>query len=518
MSNPFDFPRLSTFVSGIVDRKIRAIALSITTSTSYLKSLITQASGYATQAHQDAQAASTSKSGADAAEASTLMVYSNFTSSYLGVQTADPQVSSLGNPVNLSAFYIRQTDGKVRYVESISSGVPVWRDITVAAAANTTDAEVIINTCKGSFLYLLQDENQDVQGLVNFKKFITVIQTTDWTQNNAVRASDVKAYVASFINPLTTNVSTNATTIQTEYDRAIAAENIIAGAIVTEHDRAMAAESDLSSRITSVSGFQNGFSNGSNNYGHWEIRPGVVEMWGVVNSPSTSEYVLTIHLPLQLNNTDYVISPTVVILNPGSYQDPMCQIIRTGKTTNSFTIQFQASNSSYQTSQGLEWRIISRDTPIPLASPPTGYNGTGPGGGGGGGGGTGGGGDDPQCPEIHEMVLLANTTHDGPGQEIQARYLSDTDWVWTRHENSGVWGAYKVVSVNLVDSEIWAAPGYPRTSSTHKWIRDDLSTFTMAEIGQFDCMGMVAVIEIEDAHTYIVGGKLSHNIKTQNAG
>ena len=101
MSNLLDFQRLSNFVSGIVDRKIYAVSASITSGTGYLQGLVTSSQNYANQSLAHSNTAADSASDADTAAASALIVWNEFTSTYVGLKASDPTLSSLGNSINV---------------------------------------------------------------------------------------------------------------------------------------------------------------------------------------------------------------------------------------------------------------------------------------------------------------------------------------------------------------------------------------------------------------------------------
>ena len=145
-----------------------------------------------------------------------------------------------------------------------------------------------------------------------------------------------------------------------------------------------------------------------------------------------------------------------------------------------------------------------------ITTPAAGSTGGSTGGGASGPGGVGGG----ACPQEDEPILLANDDRTGPGETIRAADLQAGMSVWTRHEHSGVWAAYRVSRAARVESDLWWAKGYPRTSPSHlfwegAWTRMDA-------IGVPDGRGWVVQITVDDAHTYVVGGRLSHN-KTTSA-
>ena len=82
--------------------------------------------------------------------------------------------------------------------------------------------------------------------------------------------------------------------------------------------------------------------------------------------------------------------------------------------------------------------------------------------------------------------------------------------MWTRHESRDEWGAYPISYVAIVNSDLMRADGYPITSPSHlfdvdgQWVRMDT-------LGKLYGRGQVVALHVEDAKTYVVGDRLSHN-------
>lgn len=254
MSNPLDFQRFSNFVGAIVDRKVRAVAMGITSSTGYFKTLLAQALAAATTAQTGATNASTSAGAADASATAATIVYNNFTSQYLGYLASDPQRTITGNIPNAGAFYIRSTDKHFRVATSVVGGVVTWADATVAA----DPASVVV---AGAANFLSRTVNdaapQTVAGKVTFQNILLVPRVTDWSSQQAATAVDVQGMITAVTTSLTTetNRATAAegslnTAIGTERTRALAAEGVNATAISTETSRASGIEAGIRSDLT----------------------------------------------------------------------------------------------------------------------------------------------------------------------------------------------------------------------------------------------------------------------------
>lgn len=210
MANLLDFQRLSNFVSGIVDRKIHAVSMSITGSTGYLRGLVTQSQSYATESLTHANESLAAANDADTSAASTLIVWNEFTSTYVGLKTSDPNRSNLNNAINVGAFYIRQSDGRLRYATAIDGfGNPVWADATV-----TADLSSISTAGAGIFLSLNALSLQTVKGPITFQNTLIGPKVTSWTSQQLATATDVNDRVTLVQNAINTE-ATRATAAET---------------------------------------------------------------------------------------------------------------------------------------------------------------------------------------------------------------------------------------------------------------------------------------------------------------
>ena len=142
--------RLKQYVGGLVDARVRPISLSVSYATGFLQNLVASSQSYsiASQSSATASAASATASAASATSASgyataaqasltaTQAVYTNFNSVYLGEHASDPTVSSIGHAISANAWYIRTTDGQLRYVSSLDgSGNPTFTNASVPASS-----------------------------------------------------------------------------------------------------------------------------------------------------------------------------------------------------------------------------------------------------------------------------------------------------------------------------------------------------------------------------------------------
>jgi hypothetical protein len=243
MSNLLDFERFSTFVGAVVDRKVKAVSMSVTSSTGFLKSLTSQAAASASASLNSAQAAQASASAANDTAASILSTYQNFTSTYGGIQPSDPATTILNGAFNASAFYVRKSDGRLRFASNVVNGVVTWADATVAADPASVAAAV-----DGSFLKLAQGTNQTVSGPVDFEGITLVPSVTAWTSQQATPASDVNNLYSSLQQALS-NETTRAVNRENNIQAGVDANT---RAVAAETSRALAAEANLSAVDTTI--------------------------------------------------------------------------------------------------------------------------------------------------------------------------------------------------------------------------------------------------------------------------
>ena len=513
MSNKYDYPRLSTFVGGIVDPPIRALALSITSSVGYLKSLVTQSASYAAASQASSNTSQGFATNASASAASVTIIYNNFTSTYVGVKASDPQKSSLNNNLTANSFYIRSVDRHLRYVAAIdaNSGAVTWQDAVVGV-----DPQTVYTAADGRYLSLVKtDTTQTVAGQVSFSKSPTAAKVTDWNSQQLATAVDVVSKIG------------------TEAQRAISVEGALSDRITSEITRATAVEKTLID-------FGNGFLSGSNSNGYWATRPdGLIEQWGriVINASATSIDGSTINFPIEFGDANSVtITGNSYTMTSSSWTENVVMFIGgpNGKTCN-VIVGTSNQNQVVNNNITVGWRATGlRATPAGGDPAPannsssgsssgstptttnTGTTSTGdPGNSGGGSSGGGGGGH--LCPEDTTPVLLANTAHDDAGSYVPASQLRVGDYVWTQHEHTMAWGAFKIIQARSFHAELWEAEGYYRSTKSHPMYLNDAWT-SIDKIGHVSGPGVAIALTVKDAHTFISldkkGNKvLNHNIK-----
>lgn len=312
MTDDANFNKLSTYVGGIVDRKIKAISTSITGAGSYLRTLTAQAQTYSNNSLLSANVSAGHAGDAASAASSSLIVWNNFTSLYLGRSSTDPVISSTGNSVSLGAFYIRASDNRFRVVVSFNNdGTPNYADATVSA-----DLSSLAGAGTGIFLSLLQTSSQTAVGPVNFQNTVLVPRVTSWTSQQAVTAVDVNDKVISL-----------QTSINNEITRATTAETTIGNTKVAKSGDTMSGtlsivangdNSSLTIRNNNSTGRQ--FRINSTNDGRFRI----VDDTGTVERFSFgSDGIVTINSGITTAGT---VKATSAVINNNPSTDPTLQI------------------------------------------------------------------------------------------------------------------------------------------------------------------------------------------------
>jgi hypothetical protein len=190
MSNSSDYLKFSDFIEAVTDPKIRSLAVSFTTSVSFLKQQVTLAKASADASALSADHAHTSEVNTAADVVTTHAVLNDINSRFLGTLAADPQTAAGGLPVNPNALYLRSTDSHLRYVNQIANGQVTWRDALVSVDVNSVYAA-------GDARYLMLSKNdfQHITTAVVFDGEITVCNVTNWQSNQAAPAAQVKLLV-----------------------------------------------------------------------------------------------------------------------------------------------------------------------------------------------------------------------------------------------------------------------------------------------------------------------------------
>jgi hypothetical protein len=118
----------------------------------------------------------------------------------------------------------------------------------------------------------------------------------------------------------------------------------------------------------------------------------------------------------------------------------------------------------------------------------------------------GGGG---RCVADDTMILMANRSL------IMARDLVVGDMVRTKHEETLRWGSYRVSGISFAERAVWRVnvDGRELVASTGHRVMIDGKWLAIDTIGNPAGTATVAMITVDDAHTYVSNGILSHNIK-----
>jgi hypothetical protein len=116
---------------------------------------------------------------------------------------------------------------------------------------------------------------------------------------------------------------------------------------------------DHTTRLVKANQFQNRFARGVNNYGSWELRPGVIEMWGRFMGPAGTEQAVDFSFPLVLPNISYNLSATPIITASNAAKNLGVQIVDQQRQASSARIFYQSSTlDAAQKLDGFDWRII----------------------------------------------------------------------------------------------------------------------------------------------------------------
>ena len=131
------------------------------------------------------------------------------------------------------------------------------------------------------------------------------------------------------------------------------------------------------------------------------------------------------------------------------------------------------------------------------------------------------------CP-TPDMLILTQ-----PNQWVTAGELKAGDYVYTKHETTGEWGSYRVTSanpaLNIVSRTVVGGQEL-KVSSNHRFLTESMGFVALselwvgakvqtidglAEIESIESLGELPVIQIEvdQAHTYVIGTVVSHNTK-----
>jgi hypothetical protein len=135
----------------------------------------------------------------------------------------------------------------------------------------------------------------------------------------------------------------------------------------------------------------------------------------------------------------------------------------------------------------------------------------------------------PLCPTPDMPILIS------PNSWVMAGDLKVGDYVYTKHETTGEWGSYQVTSANsgtnMVSRTVIGGQEL-KVSSNHKFLTESMGFVPLselwvgakvqtvdgiAEIESIESIGIMEVIQIEvdQAHTYVIGEVVSHNRKGQ---
>lgn len=140
------------------------------------------------------------------------------------------------------------------------------------------------------------------------------------------------------------------------------------------------------------------------------------------------------------------------------------------------------------------------------------------------GGGTGGGGWAGECCTVETLIQMANDGRTGPGSWKRAGDVGVGDWVWTRHERTLAWGAYRVTFARTLERPVLSLAGYPDATAEHPFWITGTGWVLMGDIGTPAGTGDIRHLTVDSAHTYVARhpqadvGILSHNKRSTPDG
>jgi hypothetical protein len=140
--------------------------------------------------------------------------------------------------------------------------------------------------------------------------------------------------------------------------------------------------------------------------------------------------------------------------------------------------------------------------------------------------------DTGTCVAPETLVTMANAARTGPGIKKPIGSCRAGEWVWTRHEFTGEWGAFPITHHSVHEAErvrVRTTDGRAvKCSDPHRlavgagWreadtlgagvLIDGTESGTVDSVERAD-RGPVVSMTVGDAHTYLTEGLLSHNVK-----
>ena len=130
----------------------------------------------------------------------------------------------------------------------------------------------------------------------------------------------------------------------------------------------------------------------------------------------------------------------------------------------------------------------------------------------------------PTCPDPEMRIELAD------GTQIKARDLQVGMFVRAMHEHTREWGAYEVTVVESADNEkvkiVFTDDSEVKCSANHRFFINEIDMIRAYDLTPgyklgdrevkdvfYIGTGEVIHIEVDQAHTYVMEGLLSHNLK-----
>ena len=133
------------------------------------------------------------------------------------------------------------------------------------------------------------------------------------------------------------------------------------------------------------------------------------------------------------------------------------------------------------------------------------------------------------CPDPATPITVSASGYTRPAGQLVVG-----NCVWTQHETTGAFGNYPITAIEIIEQprvQIWFDDGTDMiVSDTHKFLMQDLTWRQVFQLSVGDTIkglvidksvvstesigfGPVVKITVDQAHTYIAGGLISHNVK-----
>ena len=165
MTSKLSTSRLTTLLTAIVDRRVKAVSQTVTNTKSFLQTLVGQAQAAQTAASGFADSSSQSASNSSLYASNASMTYHTFKQAFAGIHDNDPAVSDLGDPIipNVS-FYINSSTRAIRYcIGTDGSGNPIWDNGSAVPYTTVNGPLTITGTGQNAGVSIFNNNGHDLR-------------------------------------------------------------------------------------------------------------------------------------------------------------------------------------------------------------------------------------------------------------------------------------------------------------------------------------------------------------------